>query len=599
MSERRLNLNIQQLRGIAVISVVLFHLNFIFAKTGYLGVDTFFVISGFLMAMLYGNTTNFNSTKIFFYKRAVRLLPAYWFVILATSIVSLLLCLPHEVATQYEHSFWSYFLMPNVGFWSDAEYWGGSQFRPLLHLWSLGVEFQFYLIYPIICKIFNTQFKRFILMSTSLLSYIFVNEISAKTAFFMMPTRLWQFILGIIAFEFSRKIKIKQSSRVFQILTLLLSVLLILPLKLSSQSVILITIPTTFIVAGAMLFSNSSNTKLKNSFIERFLVWVGKYSFSIYLVHFPIIVFLQYEPFGGTITGINSFLELILFSVLLVIMSKTTYIFFEKHTRYNFNASKLILWGTLSLLLLTSFTSLSPNVLEKKFNINELQISNAWLDQSEDRCGKVFKIFHPMETFCPIGNNTYATKYLLVGNSHTNSIKNRFAEFLNENEISLYINSSNSAMNDSQVDMIISQAKKSHFSKIIFHSRAGFTNVESLTKVLSKLNKMGIPTFYILPVPEYQFHVPKKMYETSKNNKQFPFYNQSEYLNMNKNEIKAASRLSEKFGIKILQTSDVFCNPICEVSNYLGLFYFDSNHLTLHGSKKMIPIFEEIVGYPE
>ena len=72
MTERQLNLNIQQLRGVAVISVVLFHLNFIFAKTGYLGGDTFFVISGFLMAMLYGNTINLNNTKIFFYKRKMK-----------------------------------------------------------------------------------------------------------------------------------------------------------------------------------------------------------------------------------------------------------------------------------------------------------------------------------------------------------------------------------------------------------------------------------------------------------------------------------------------------------------------------------------------
>ena len=199
------------------------------------------------MAMLYGNTTNLNNTKTFFYKRAVRLLPAYWFTILATSTVSLLLCLPHEVATQYEHSFWSYFLLPNIGFWSDAEYWGGSQYRPLLHLWSLGVEFQFYLIYPIICKIFNTQFKRFILMWASLFAYVFVNEISAKTAFYMMPTRLWQFLLGIIAFEFSRKINIKQLSHIYQILIFLLFILLILPVYITPQSVILITIPTSLI----------------------------------------------------------------------------------------------------------------------------------------------------------------------------------------------------------------------------------------------------------------------------------------------------------------------------------------------------------------
>jgi hypothetical protein len=435
-------------------------------------------------------------------------------------------------------------------------------------------------------------------MSISLLAYVFVNEISAKTAFYMMPTRLWQFLLGIIAFEFSKKINIKQSSRIFQILIFLLFVLLILPVNITPQSVILITIPTTFIAAGAVLVSNDLNAKLKNSFIERFLVWIGKYSFSIYLVHFPIIIFLQYEPFGGTITGLNSFFDLILFLTVLVIASKITYLFFEKHTRFNLSTSRLILWSLLSLLLLTSFSAISPKILENKFDITESQISNAWLDQSEDRCGKTYKLFHLNEAFCPIGDNNYANKYLLVGNSHTNSIKNTFAEFLNKNKISLYINSSNSVLNDSQADLIINQENKNYFSKIIFHSRAGFTNMESLAKIIPKLNEMGIQTFYILPVPEYEFHIPRAMYESSKNNKEFPFYNYSQYLNLNKNEIKAVSRLSEKFGIKVLQTSRIFCNPICEVSDSLGLFYFDSNHLTIHGSKKMIPIFKEIVGYP-
>jgi len=109
---------------------------------------------------------------------------------------------------------------------------------------------------------------------------------------------------------------------------------------------------------------------------------------------------------------------------------------------------------------------------------------------------------------------------------------------------------------------------------------------------------MGIQIFYILPVPEYEFHIPRAMYESLKNNKEFTFYNYSGYLDKNKNEIEAVSRLSEEFGIKILQTPEIFCNPVCEVSDSSGLFYFDSNHLTMHGSKKMIPLFQEIVGYP-
>jgi hypothetical protein len=94
------------------------------------------------------------------------------------------------------------------------------------------------------------------------------------------------------------------------------------------------------------------------------------------------------------------------------------------------------------------------------------------------------------------------------------------------------------------------------------------------SKIIPKLNEMGIQTYYILPVPEYEFHVPKTMYENTKNDKQFPSYNYVEYMNKNKNEIDAVSRLSEESGIKILLTPKIFCNPICEVSNSSGLFYF-------------------------
>lgn len=598
MNKKQLNLNIQQLRGVAVAAVVLFHLNLPFAKTGYLGVDIFFVISGFLMAMLYGNITTTGSIKNFFLKRSVRLLPAYWFTIVATSIISILLCLPHEVAIINQQSAWSFFLMPNIGFWSDAEYWGGSQFRPLLHLWSLGVEFQFYVIYPFICKFFNSQFKRFMLMTASLLAYLLINEISAKTAFYMMPTRLWQFLLGIIAFEISRKIKVKFSAQIFRLVMLLLIALLGLPVQIPSQAVILITIPTTFLAACAVLVSSGFNQNIKIQSTRKLLAWIGKYSFSIYLMHFPIILFQQYEAFGGTVTGVSSLNGLIVFFIILILSSKYIHLVFEKYTRYSFNLSRLLLFCFVSIFLFASIQFNGKLILVEKFDKNLSQISNALLDQSEDRCGIVFNFLHPLAEFCPIGNSGFETKYLLIGDSHTNSIKNTVSRLLNLNEISLYINASNNSISDEEASHIIKQAKKTHFSKIIFHSRAKVTNFESLSKLIPKLNNIGIQSFYILPVPEYSFSVPKKMFEITKNKNEFPYLNYSEYSEINKDEVKLVSDLSNKFGIKIMQTAAVFCTPMCAVTDSTGLFYFDSNHLTVHGSEKMIPIIKEIIEYP-
>lgn len=598
MSKPGLNLNIQQLRGIAVITVVFFHLNLPFAKTGYLGVDTFFVISGFLMAMLYGNMTTLEDAKIFLVKRSIRLLPAYWFTILAASLASIVFCLPHEVATTNRHSIWAFFFMPNIGFWIDAEYWGGSQFRPLLHLWSLGVEFQFYLIYPLISKFLNSQTKRFALMLSSLLLYICMNGISAKTAFYMMPTRLWQFLLGIIAFEASKRIHFKNTVRLFKLSIFSLFTLLSLPVHISPQSVIFLTVPTTLLIALTLMFSNDYNQNVGNPFWGKFLAWLGKYSFSIYLMHFPIIIFLQYEPFGGTITGLASFKDLSIFLTSLVFLSKFTYSVFEKYTRSSLSFLKLESWGLVSILSFTSIFLAGKFFQTEKFDKNVLKISNAWLDQSEDRCGKIFSLLHSKEKYCPIGNKDFSTRYLLIGNSHTNSIKNTFAELLNSKGISLYINASNNALNEEEAKNIINYVEKLNFSKIIFHSRADFTDFDSLSRILPKLNNLGIKAYYILPVPEYSFPVPKKMFENEKNKEQFPYLSYTEYLELNKDELNLVFSLSNKFGLKVLPTGATFCTPLCMIADNAGLFYFDSNHLTVHGSTKMIPLFKEIMEYP-
>ena len=592
--ESNLNVNIQQLRGIAVISVVLFHLNLNYAKTGFLGVDTFFVISGFLMAMIYGRISDLKTASSFFYKRAARLLPAYWFTIILTTIITILICLPHEVATVNKHGIWAILFLPNVGFWADAEYWGGSQFRPFLHLWSLGVEFQFYIIYPVLSRYVNTNVKRILLLFISLLLYVGVDQISAKTAFYMMPTRLWQFMLGILAFELTKKINHKYSNKIFSILVLLLLLVLLLPITLRPSSVFLLTIPTTFLAASAMIFSTSRRTNISNNHIEGFLAWIGKYSFSIYLMHFPIILFLRYKPFGGTTTGLISVPQYIIFFISLIILTKVTFLVFEKHYIFKLSSRKLFSFGILTLLLVGTLGRLAAVVSENRFSEKSLQISNAWLDQSEYRCGKVFRFLHPIAKYCPIGDKNYKERYLLIGNSHADSIKNTLAEQLNSRGISLFLNVQNSAMSFDQVDNIVNAAKNMDFSKVIFHARSATTNLDSLERLLPKLNELSVKTYYLLPVPEYGFSVPEEMYRNASSGEKFSSISASDYLIMNNSEIKRVNELSKKFGIKILKTQNIFCTPVCKVSDSDGLFYFDGGHLTLHGSSRLTPLFAQL-----
>ncbi|MDN5566628.1 MAG: acyltransferase, partial [Psychrobacter sp.] len=133
--------DVQVLRGIAVVLVVLFHLGFSSIKSGFLGVDVFFVISGFLMAVLYDK----NDIPKFYLRRAKRLLPAYYATIFFTLIFAYLLTTPNETAQVSSQAKYAIGFASNLGFWAQNSYFSKTEFNPLLHLWSLGVEMQFYL----------------------------------------------------------------------------------------------------------------------------------------------------------------------------------------------------------------------------------------------------------------------------------------------------------------------------------------------------------------------------------------------------------------------------------------------------------------------
>ena len=134
--------DIQILRGFAVLIVLLYHFGVPGFKNGFLGVDIFFVISGYLMATLYTP----NNKKIFFKRRILRLFPAYFIIIIITLLLSIFILDPNEYRQAFVQANYASLFMSNIGFWYDASYFSKDHFNIFLHLWSLGVEVQFYLI---------------------------------------------------------------------------------------------------------------------------------------------------------------------------------------------------------------------------------------------------------------------------------------------------------------------------------------------------------------------------------------------------------------------------------------------------------------------
>ena len=142
--------NIQGLRAVAVISVILFHYQIQYFEGGFLGVDIFFVISGYLMTLLLDKELNHKSILEFYFRRIKRLLPALIFVVFISLILGFLLISEESLERVGKTTLSSIFFVSNFYFWREWGYFDlYSLNKPLLHTWSLSLEMQFYIAFPI------------------------------------------------------------------------------------------------------------------------------------------------------------------------------------------------------------------------------------------------------------------------------------------------------------------------------------------------------------------------------------------------------------------------------------------------------------------
>ncbi len=299
---------IDGLRAISVLAVIAFHYFSGFESAGYLGVDVFFVISGFVITASIANYETPISLKSFvteFYlRRFKRLLPALFAVVIFTSILVML------VTTNGKDNMRTGALALIGGaniflYIKEADYFAlSSELNPFTHMWSLAVEDQFYLLFPFLlwgCAFFSIEKqqaninKLIIVLSavciTSLALFIALFNFDYSFSFYMMPTRLWQISAGVLtyllvsrfnAFSFLRKIPI-----IIPIIVLLciLSVGYLKPLFAH------IGVTIVSAVALAILWHNQEN---KNILGLSAPVYIGKISYSLYLWHWPFIVLAKH-----------------------------------------------------------------------------------------------------------------------------------------------------------------------------------------------------------------------------------------------------------------------------------------------------------------
>ena len=293
---------IDGLRALAVIPVILFHAGFNAFDGGFLGVDVFFVISGYLItSLVLAEKASAKFSLINFYQRRTRrILPALYFVLLIVSILAAIIMLPTQLKDFGQSVISTTSFTANIYFWLKTDYWTPSaDLSPLIHMWSLGIEEQFYIFFPLLLifiKKINLRIIFFIILVFSFSGMLYFNSIgNVSEAFYLLPFRAWELVVGAIAAISRNKlsISIRKWTNFIALIALIASYMLF---DKYTHPVILYGIPVvaTYLIISLPTHGSFASKILKNSY----LVYIGLISYSLYLFHQPFFALLRLVTFG-------------------------------------------------------------------------------------------------------------------------------------------------------------------------------------------------------------------------------------------------------------------------------------------------------------
>lgn len=296
---------IDGLRALAVLPVILFHAGFESFSGGFVGVDVFFVISGYLITTIILAELQQGDFSIvnFYERRARRILPSLFLVMAASLVAGYFTLMPDEFKNLGQSLVATSLFSNNILLAVTSGYWDlASEFKPLLHTWSLGVEEQYYVIVPILLLLaWRCCKEKIALLLTVLLvgSFIFAEwfiTVSSKLAFYILPARAWEIAIGALAATALRSNpEVAANFRTANVLSLVGLILVVVPVFVFDKTIPspgwYLLVPTTGAVLIIMFSVEGSVSHLLLG--HRIAVFIGLLSYSLYLWHQPIFAFLR------------------------------------------------------------------------------------------------------------------------------------------------------------------------------------------------------------------------------------------------------------------------------------------------------------------
>ncbi len=544
---------IDGLRAFAVISVILNHFNENFIASGYLGVDIFFVISGYVITASLSNkeNINFKSFLIDFYeKRLKRIIPALIFFFLVISIlISFFNVYP---ARSFNTGISSLFGFSNILLYiKSTDYFSSNiKFNAFAHTWSLGVEEQFYFIFPFL--FWFSGFKRKIngrrnliillisLSIVSLFSFFNIYESDNSAAYFLMPFRFWEIALGSIIFLIPNGFLEKTKNNLLSLICfLLLIIIMFYPNNNGGQLTFLTVILTCLIIKSLE----------ENHFLYRILtlkefVHIGLISYSLYLWHWGI---LNISRLTIGITWWTIPFQLI----IIYLFSKFSYLYIEnKFRKKDFFTKKIK--NIFFYIFIIFFTSIATYIAVLKKSYNNIFLGNSALSNTlfdKKNCNIFSKTYESLSlnsSYCGSFFSKETKTIYNIGDSHAYL----FSRFVNLYAKDKKINSIN-VYGDS---CLFPDSVKSSYRHKSMYGKDCFSLSGKLEKeILKKINKGDIFMLSLFSIGnkfiyEHKFENFKDVFYDKNNNK----ITSKQAIEVYFNDLESLFlRLSQK-GVKIL-----------------------------------------------